>query len=340
MQHYTRKLLTEWRRLGFPFADESAVIAVSGGADSISLAFALAELVKAKKLDMKFTVAHYNHGLRGRKSNADEAFVKDMAKRLGFAFMRGTANNLRASTANLEEHAREERYRFLEKAAKKVKASMILTAHTLDDQAETFLLRLLRGSGADGLGAMRMKRDLAPGSNIMLARPLLTWAYRKDTVRFCEKHGIDYRYDEMNEDERFQRVKVRKKLLPVLKEFNPKIISLLAQTAALMHEDSEALNQISGALLATIMKTKGRLSIKGLLEVPENLRLRVLRLWLGQEAKGLRQIDSAHIEAIYSLATSRKSGRLAELPGGNYVIKEDGKLVFGKTKVEKTLSAN
>lgn len=306
----------------------------------MSLLVGLAQLVKEKKLAINFTVAHFNHGLRGQQSNADERFVKQIAKTLGFAFITGKTRKLSASSVNLEEHAREERYDFLQKAAIKTRSSIILTAHTLDDQAETFLLRLIRGSGADGLGAMRAKRPFDQKNELFLVRPLLSWAFRKDTENFCKKSRIEYRHDEMNEDERFQRVKVRKKLLPVLKEFNPRIISVLAQTAFHMQSDSDVLNKLASTSLAEIRGSKGELPLKSLLQVPDSLRLRVLRLWLGTGLKNLRRIDSVHVEAILNLATSRKSGRMVELPGQNCVIKEDGKLFFAKTKVEKSTGGN
>jgi tRNA(Ile)-lysidine synthase len=255
MQNFVRNLLTEWRKLNLPFKDETFVAAVSGGADSVSLLLALHELRKRKKLNSRFVVAHFNHNLRGEDSGEDEQFVKSLAGRFNFELVLGQGQIL-GEAGNLEQNARESRYKFLAATAANLNAYAVLTAHTLNDQAETFLFNLLRGSGLDGLGGMKPVRVFEPQiksfnsevsvklseksqtpnpkSQIQLIRPLLNWAMREDTENFCRLNKIEFRYDAMNEDLKFNRVRIRKVLLPLLRDFNPKIVVTLAKTAELL----------------------------------------------------------------------------------------------------------
>jgi tRNA(Ile)-lysidine synthase len=373
MQKFVRNLLTEWRKLELPFADATFVAAISGGADSVSLLLALHELKKIKKLNLRFVAAHFNHNLRGEESDADERFVVNLAGEFGFELALD-ASNISRESGNLEQNARNARYQFLYETAEKLDAYAVLTAHTLNDQAETFLLNLIRGSGIEGLGGMKPIRSFRfqvssskseenfelretskiqnPKSQIELVRPLVNWARREDTENFCLLNKIEFRYDAMNEDLKYNRVRIRKVLLPLLKEFNPKIVETLAQTARLLREDSERLafekpedakektdNQ-SLELEAEDRrpKTEDRiesLSLKDLKDIFPSVRRTVLRDWLKENRGNLRRLELKHIEAIEKLIFSRKSGRTVDLPGGEIVSKKDGKLHFQKTKVEK-----
>lgn len=230
MHKFVRSLVTEWRRLGLPVDDTTIVVAVSGGADSMSLLLAIDDLIKRKKLRLDVIVAHLNHKLRESESDADEQFVKTIAGKLGFEFKSAAANISRKK--NLEQNARDARYKFLSKAARDTKAHAVLTAHTQNDQAETFLMNLVRGSGADGLAGMPAVRELDHG--VLLVRPLLSWATREDTENFCREVGVKYRQDRMNDDDAFTRVRVRKAIIPALRAMNPRIVETLARTAALL----------------------------------------------------------------------------------------------------------
>ena len=360
MQNFVRNLITEWRRLNLPFDDETIIAAVSGGADSVSLLLALHELRKRKKLHLRVVVAHFNHNLRGDESDEDEQFVKSLAGRFDFELALGKGE-LSGEPGNLEQNARESRYKFLIETAENLDAFAILTAHTLNDQAETFLFNLLRGSGLGGLGGMKPIRSLKsqvpspksyeavesseksqipnPKSQIQLVRPLLNWAKREDTENFCHLNEIEFRYDAMNEDLKFNRVRIRKVLLPLLKDFNPKIVETLAKTAELLREDAERLaakQPTTDNLQPTTDKARTEnLSLKDLKDVFPSMRRTILREWLKDNRGNLRGLELKHIEAIEKLIFSRKSGRGAELPAGESVLKKDGKLYFQKTKVEK-----
>src|SRR5713226_8039531 len=184
---FARSLWQEWRRLRLPEANARVVVAVSGGADSVALLLSLNELIESKKLRLKLFVTHLDHALR-KNAKADARWVKALAKQLGYESLarRVDVKALAASTGdNLEQAARRARYKFLADVAKKKRASLVLTAHTMDDQTETVLLNLLRGSGMDGLSGMEPARRLGEGSEIILARPLLSGARRRDTESYC-----------------------------------------------------------------------------------------------------------------------------------------------------------
>lgn len=352
MHSFVRSLVTEWRKLGLPFADETIVVAVSGGADSLSLLLALDDLRTRQKLKLRFVAAHFNHKLRGAESDADEEFVKHLAAEKGFELAVG--HGPIGARGNIEQNARDARYDFLTRTAENLKAYGVLTAHTINDQAETFLLNLIRGSGIDGLRGMRPVRPLrdAEGSedelgnitaspllpfsvSTQLIRPFLTWAKRADTENFCRECGVEFRYDTMNEDMSFKRVRIRKILLPVLTDLNPKIIETLARTADLMHPSEP------GAVATGFRERGGKqieltseLSISELKTLDKPALYQKLRIWLKHHRGNLRGLGLKHIEAIERLISSTKSGRLVELPGGT-VRKHDGRLLFGNIKVDK-----
>jgi tRNA(Ile)-lysidine synthase len=248
---FAKSLLTQWQQLNLPVADASVVVAVSGGADSTALLLGLDELINSEKLRLTLTVAHLDHGLRA-DSRADARWVSQLAKELGHKAVTGKANlkqKMSKPRENLEEAARKSRYEFLRKTAAKAHSELVLTAHTLDDQAETILLRLLRGSAAEGLGGTQPVREIERGSKVKLARPLLSWARRQDTEDYCRLQQIDFRVDEMNHDEAFARVRVRKQLLPLMKSFNRRVVEALSRTAMLLSEDAVALSAEAARLL-------------------------------------------------------------------------------------------
>jgi tRNA(Ile)-lysidine synthase len=249
---FARSLLAEWRRRRWPARGERVLVAVSGGADSTALLLALEELKRVGLLDVELTTAHLNHGLRGASAEEDARFAASLARSHGFEFVSASADVGRLvneSGDNLEQAARRARYEFLSEAARRAGARAVLTGHTLDDQAETVLLRLLRGSGSEGLGGMRPERELEEGGEVLLRRPLLEWARRADTEGYCRERGVEFRADEMNEDERFSRVRVRRHLLPLLETFNPRAAESLARAAGLQREESSALEGFAARLL-------------------------------------------------------------------------------------------
>ena len=322
MHKFVRNLITEWRRLQLPFEDETVIVAVSGGADSTALLLALADLKKRKKLDLEFIAAHFNHRLRGKESNSDEAFVRKLAKGAVFKFCSGSASL--KGTSNLEERARNVRYEFFAKLAMQRKAVLVLTAHTMNDQAETILMNLIRGTGSDGLVGIRKVRPLETGSKIQLVRPLLAWAKRTDTENFCLENKVAFRLDAMNDDLTFTRVRIRKSVLPLLAEINPKIVETLSRTAELLQPPDKG----------KISTVNGSIKLADLSDLSKNELYSHLRAWIGENRGNTRGLQLKHIEAVARLVNSPKSGRLVELPGGDSVIKHGGRLDFRHIKLE------
>lgn len=335
LSRFARRLLLEWQRLDAPSEDARVVVAVSGGADSTALLLALDELTKAKRLALKLTVAHLNHGLRDAAGRADARWVAALARQLDCELKQGSAavkKRARQTSDNLEQAARRARYEFLGAAAGEGGARAVLTAHTLDDQAETLLLQLLRGSGADGLGGMQPVRALEAGSEVLLIRPLLGWASRAATEEYCRARNVEFRIDEMNEDESFARVRVRKRLLPLLRTFNRRASEALARTAQLLREDAAALNLAAAELLSKASETTATndgpalLNVEVLRAAPLALRRRALRHWLAAGRGHLRRLEMVHLVAVEGLLEGERGGRIIELPGGTIVSRKRGRL--------------
>jgi tRNA(Ile)-lysidine synthase len=326
MRRFERELITSWRRLDLPTDDATIVAAVSGGADSVSLLIAIDELKQQKKLNLRIVAAHFNHRLRDEASDEDEAFVRGLCAERKIEFAVG--RSVRRHSSNIEQSARDDRYDFLRKTAANVDAFAVAAAHTMDDQAETFLLNLIRGSGVDGLAGMRPVREL--GEHIQLIRPLMGWARRSATEAYCHDLGIDFRFDSMNEDEAFTRVRVRKVLLPLLNDFNPKIVERLAETARLLLQN----------LLPPVEFSPGPLTLERLRPLSDSEIANEVRGWLMAQRGDMRSIEAKHIDAICRLVNSRKSGKTVELPRFGRVTKGGGKLAFSENNIEKKPSDN
>jgi tRNA(Ile)-lysidine synthase len=321
--------LREWRRLQLPLKNERIIVGVSGGADSVALLVAIDELIKTRKLALELIVSHVDHRLR-KTSGEDARWVKNLAQEFGHEIV---VSRVKVQTRkdNLEQAARRARYEAFGQLAQKRRGKLVLTAHTQDDQAETILFNFLRGSGGEGLAGMETVRRLNENRETLLVRPFLSWARRADTEAYCLDRDIDFRRDDMNEDEAFTRVRIRRHLLPLMQTFNPRLTEAIARTGELLKDDNEALNRAAGRLLELSMEesTKGNQVRTDLLAgAPPALRRRALRLWL-QTCRGhLRRLEFAHIAAVENLVVENRGARTIELPGGATVYRKCGLLTF------------
>ncbi|MFN8543440.1 MAG: tRNA lysidine(34) synthetase TilS [Candidatus Binatia bacterium] len=294
-----------------PRRGEHLLVAVSGGPDSTALAAGLAELAPARGLAL--TLAHVDHGLRGAEGAHDRAHVEALAARLA------APCEVRAVAVtpgpNLEARARRARYRALADVAATVGAQRIVTAHTQDDQVETLLLRLLRGTGRRGLGAMRVRRG-------RLWRPLLDTT-RVDVRHFLALRNLPAVIDRTNAELRFTRNRVRRVLIPLLAaEFNPRIGPQLAALAARMQDEEELLAR-EAASRASALGEGERLAV-GVAAEPRALGRRIVRTWL---AATTRRLPSAgHVERVLALAGAGRPGAIA-VPGPARVVREGAWLV-------------
>jgi tRNA(Ile)-lysidine synthase len=254
---------------GVPEDGDGVAVAVSGGADSLALLHALRVLSRPRRWDL--AVLTVDHGLRPG-SAADAAFVADHAKSLGLP-----ARVLSLAPADLQAHraagpegaARAARYAALWPAADDLGCRWLATGHTLDDQAETVLLQLLRGTGPDGLAGMAVRSG-------RLLRPLLT-ARRAQTRACCAAVGLDWHEDPTNAEDGPLRNRVRHRLLPLLEELRPGATQALARTAALAADERDWLAPLVAEALATTLKGGARLDAEALAGLPVALARRVVR---------------------------------------------------------------
>jgi tRNA(Ile)-lysidine synthase len=202
----------------------------------------------------------------------------------------------------------------------------------MDDQAETVLLRLLRGSGIEGLGGIKPVRVLDSSKEVLLVRPLLRWARRADTEDFCLERKILARVDAMNQDESFNRVRVRKQLLPLMETFNGRIVETLARTASMLQTDSSALRLQAEELLreASIDNNNNSESLRVdvLAAAHVSVRRRALRQWITRARGDARRLELVHLLAVEKLLFGERGQRIAELPGGSFVKRSRAQLIF------------
>jgi len=295
---------------------ETVLVACSGGADSTALLHALVEL--REDFSLKLAVAHFDHGLRGA-SGRDAAFVHELAAGLGLPFYlqrQNVAAEAKKRGLNLEEAGRRLRYEFLHETAAEIGADRIATGHSLDDQAETVLMRLLRGSGSRGLSG------IAPVLEYAVIRPLID-VRRKEIEAYLRERRLPHREDETNRDLRFLRNAVRRRLIPHLeKKYEPAIVEKLGRTAELLAADERALELHVRRILPGIIKGEGvksALSTDALAILPLGLSRRCIRDFLELHQKGdLLRITYDDIENIRVL----KPGKIAVLPGKIRLMRE------------------
>ncbi len=276
-------------------------VGVSGGADSLALLHFL------HGLNYPLLVCHFNHRLRP-EADSDQAFVRDFAAKLGLPFETDSADvaaHAAAAGLSVEEAARELRYRFLFRAARKAGAQAVATGHTADDQAETVLMHFLRGAGLSGLKGMT-PRVLLPAfdAEIPLVRPLLSWA-RADTENYCREHEIAYLIDASNADTAYFRNRLRHELLPELKKYNPQIRQTLAKTALALQGDYELLSDlVDSAWTKTVTATGSgfiafeRTQLEGLSPA---LRRNLFRKAAFTLKPGIRDVDFEALERAAAL---------------------------------------
>lgn len=316
------------------------VLGVSGGADSLCL------MVTLQQLGFPLIVAHYDHALRP-DSAEDAQFVAELAASRGLTCLveRGDVASLAArERLSIEEAARNARYAFLFGCARQVGAQAVATGHTADDQVETVLMHLLRGSGMAGLKGM-LPASLNEGwdAQIPLVRPLLA-VWREETEACCAEAGLQPRMDASNRDTRFFRNRLRYDLVPYLQDFNPRIKEVLLRTAAVLAGDEDALSLAVVATWEQVCAVQSTqrvdLRLPELLDLPLGLRRRVMRKAVEALRPGLRDLDFETVERALAFAASPPRSRRAELAlgvwltrRGELLLLSDGALMPGQGTV-------
>ncbi|MBI4390902.1 MAG: tRNA lysidine(34) synthetase TilS [candidate division NC10 bacterium] len=304
-------------RHGMVRADDTVLVAVSGGVDSVVLLDCLHRL--APRMGLSLRVAHLDHGLRGEEGAADAAFVREAAAARGLAVTVGhlPPGALEARGRSLQEAAREARYAFLAEAAKAAGAERIAVAHTADDVAETVLMNLLRGSGPAGL------RGIPPVRGRRVIRPLLT-VRRQQVEAYARARRLPFRPDPSNTDPRFLRNRIRQRLLPFLeKEFNPRVVESVARAAALLEDDHAYLEGEAARVPAAFPLEAGALRALPL-PVRRRVLVRALRAAL---PKGSR-VRLEHLQAVEALLDPGGDRGVVRLPGPLEARLREGRIVI------------
>lgn len=307
--------------------DVTVLLAVSGGADSVALLRAMAALKRGGTGQL--AAAHFNHQLRGEEAAADEAFVVELCRWLGVpcALEHAEAGQLAGdSTDGLEAAARTARYDFLRRTADRLGARYLVTAHTADDQAETILHRICRGTGIAGLAGMARARPLSPATTLI--RPLLAFR-RAELLAYLDDLGQPYRFDSSNRDTRFTRNRIRHDVLPELAEHvNPGVAEALLRLGSLAGEVQEVVDRLVEALRARCVLRQGpdgvRIDLEPLADQPRYLvRELLIAVWRGQDwplqAMGFAQWDLL-AEMISAGAGDSPTGPRKRMFPGNVIV--------------------
>lgn len=314
------KVIDTIEKYGMLAKGDSVVIGLSGGADSVCLAHLLLRL-KEKYL-LKLCAVHVNHGIRGESAENDENFVVEFCKKnaLPLEVIRADIPKMaREKALTLEEAGRQRRYLAFEAAG----TDKIAVAHNLNDNAETMLMRLCRGTGLKGMGGILPVRG-----NII--RPLIM-CQRSEIEAYCHENGLDYCTDETNLTTDYTRNKIRHKILPLLEEINPDTVTGLGRNAMLFRQENDYIENT--AMREYEKCANGSSLYLPLLEKLEKpILYRVLRLAC-ENAVGLKDISLEHIEIIEGLF-DKPSGKRADLPKGLVVMREYDSLVFAAKNEE------
>ena len=299
-----KALQNDIQKYGLMHAGDTVVVAVSGGRDSMALLFGLHNL--RETLQIQVVAAHFNHALRGADSDADEAFVQHFCAQYGIDFLSTTMPIGELSAGkNLQETARFYRYLWLHEIADRygnAETVKIATAHHAQDQAETLLLHLLRGSGSGGLKGMEPKMG-------RLIRPLLH-VERRVLEDYLQQHHISYRDDASNFSSHYTRNKIRLELLPLLAEYNPAVVQALGNTADICREEDHFLEEAVNKLIAEIStpyEAGFAINRKQLNRAPLALKRRLVRI-LWQKVSGNLHggLCYEHTQAVLKLVKGKK----------------------------------
>ena len=299
---------------------DTIVIGVSGGPDSLTLLYVLAAL--KKEFNLKLHVAHLDHMLRS-DSGQDRKFVEIVALKLNLPVTSASINIKKtAKKGSLEEICRNVRLGFLFKVAEDIKANRIALGHNLDDQAETVLMRLLRGSGLYGLAGILPKKEIC---GFTIIRPLIE-VKRKEIEDYLKRKKLIPRLDPTNSQDIYLRNKIRNKLLPALeKDYNCNIREVLSHTAESIANDYDYLNRIS---IVAAQRLGANINLKKFFRLHPAVQRMVLRRQIFQLKGNTRRIDFRHIQEIEELILDRPVNSIVDLPGNIRVKKTKQSLQF------------
>lgn len=304
------------------------LVAVSGGADSMALLHLFIQHQHAHSGRYTLYAATLDHGLRGAESAADAAFVEQTCAAWGVPCLRGKTD-LDPTAPSVEGRARAARYAFLAQTARQVGASWVATAHHADDQAETVLMRVIRGTGVRGLAAMRPSAPLPGAPDLTLIRPLLG-IRRADLLAYCAEQAIPFRHDPTNDDPTYRRNWVRAVALPILAQANPDLSRALARLAEAAQTDDNLLSALVQPFIDTISIRDGRAHLPraGLGALHPALRVRAIA-WACAQLTTDEPPTFDHLRAAAALPDGMTGG-VVELAGSLFARLDHDALVIGQ----------
>jgi len=317
------------RRYGMLKKGDRVLVAVSGGPDSILLINALYAM--SGRIGISLFAANLDHGIRGKASERDSRFVKKVSKRLN---IRCINSKLRLNHSQLhgklsiEEVLRQKRYEFFKTAAKRVRANTLATGHTLDDQAETVLMRVIQGSTIKGLGGIP---PVGKNNGLKVIRPLIE-TEKTEILKFLDESNIPYRIDGTNLKNQYFRNRLRNRVIPYLERYNPRLKRSLFFMAESLREDREFMEQTKKSKNAPIRKNGRHVSIKlkDIVIQPRALQREILRDALLRSGANIKRLNFRHWREMSDFLKYKRSGQSLDLPGGIAVRRGRTKISFEK----------
>lgn len=338
-------------RTGTVRRGDTLLVGVSGGVDSVSLLHALRAL--APDLGVNLHVAHLDHRLRGAESAADAAFVSELAHEWNLP-VTVEAVDVAAFAAerrlSLETAARFVRYSFFADAARRLGAAAVVVGHNADDQVETLLLHLIRGTGLAGLRGMRPVQRLTAGAlgrgesfsdggqrDLLVLRPLLD-VPRAEIVAYAERHALSYRRDSTNEDRTYLRNRIRHELVPLLETYNPSFKTLARRAAGLLAEDYAYLGAAAEEAWergASVEEGTVSLDLASLLAEMPAIRNLLVREAYARLVGDTTDLSAVHVSDVLALAEEGRTGAALALPGGVRAVRTYGALLIANALPER-----
>ena len=309
---------------------DRVLVAFSGGADSVCLLYCLKSL--EEKLGFKTFAAHLNHGLRGNDAERDEKFSKDFCEKIGVeckTLKRDVREYAKSRNVSEELAGRELRYSFFFNLMEEKNITKLAVGHHLDDQAETVLMHLMRGSGIDGLSGMRYKRE-----NII--RPLLD-VTKQEILDFCREENLDFCTDLTNFETDYNRNRIRLDLIPKMREFNPAISKTLANTSKILADEADFLEDFAEKEAKRIVENNS-CKIFDLLSVHPAIRRRVVRKMIEALKNTKKDISADYTEKILSMAEEKVTGKAINLASNITARTQYDRLIIEKNEDIKSFS--
>ncbi len=304
-------------------AQTSILVAFSGGPDSRVLLDLLCRY--SKDAGCRIYAAHLNHGIRGAEADRDERFCAEVAKKYGIEIFTRRADVpslAKQSSKSIELAARDERYAFFAQIMRENSIPLLATAHNANDNLETVLFNLSRGSGISGLSGIPPVRKCEGG---LLIRPILRMS-REEILEYCEQNDLDYVIDSTNTETDYTRNKIRAEIIPVLKGINSAVEKKAATSSALLRRDEELLSSLADKFIAISRTAEGAIALKALNSEHVSVVSRaIIKLY---DAKRGASLEQVHVEDVIALAKKAEPHSRLSLPAGGYALIENGALYF------------